>query len=144
MVAEVEDGALAPRQAVGEGRSRKLAEVALGRGQDEVEPAYQLGRRQHLALQCHADEAREVAQVLGEDEEPSLRHHRHRLRTEVRELLHRPGLRADVDRFVGDPARGQELLGPEAAGAARLPVHPELLRHDLSPRRAGARPYSAV
>ena len=84
VVAEVEDGALAARQSLLQVGGRELGEIALGRGEDQVDPTHQFRRGQLRPVELDADEAREVAQVLGEDEAASLHDHRHRLGAEVR------------------------------------------------------------
>ena len=136
---------LPPRQPLFQVGRRKLAEIALRSGHDQVEPPHQFHRRQLRPVELDSDEAREVAKILREDEALPQHDNRHRLGAEVRELLHRLWPSANVDRLVGDPACGQELLGPEAARAPRLPVHLEIICHHGPPRRAAtARAYSAV
>jgi hypothetical protein len=104
---------------------RNLHHVAL-RGLEHVQPlADQHFFRQPLDAHFPADEARHVFQRLREHIVAPARDDRHGAHAERTQLVHRFGLRGDVDRLVFDAQLGQKLLHLDAARASRPPIDSE-------------------
>src|SRR5258706_11720687 len=105
---------------------RDLTDIARRRRQHQVHLLHELlGAEALLLAHLQPEELDDVAEGLREDEFFAARDDRHAARAEFAQLFHAGGVAVHVDRLVVDAVPCEEFLGPEAAGTAGLPEHPD-------------------
>ncbi len=126
VVAQHADRPVAVAERLVEPLGRDLPDVPARGGQDEPDLLHQLIRAQpFLQADLQVQKFDDVGKRLREDELVAASDDRDAARPELAQLFHAGGIAVHVDRLVVHAALGEELLGPQAAGATRLPEDPD-------------------